>query len=275
MRACDGRSVLTADCGSCFALCCVVPAFAVSADFALDKEAGQPCPNLQADFGCGIHHELREEGFAGCAAYDCFGAGQQVAQVTFNGRDWRQAPQTAEQMFAVFPVMRQLHKMLWYLTEALALEPARVLHPELRALRQETQRLTHENADVLVGFDVVARRQQVGEVLRRVSELVRAGRPRRQEDLDSADLVGADLVGASLRGADLRGVSLRGAYLIGADLCEADLRSADLLGADLRGADLAGADLTDSIFLTRPQIAAARGDEATRLPPPLARPPHW
>ncbi len=126
MRACDGRSVLTADCGSCFALCCVVPAFAVSADFALDKEAGQPCPNLQADFGCGIHHELREEGFAGCAAYDCFGAGQQVAQVTFNGRDWRQAPQTAEQMFAVFPVMRQLHEMLWYLTEALALEPARV-----------------------------------------------------------------------------------------------------------------------------------------------------
>lgn len=128
---------------------------------------------------------------------------------------------------------------------------------------------------MLVGFDVVARRQQVGEVLRRVSELVRAGRPRRQEDLDSADLVGADLVGASLRGADLRGVSLRGAYLIGADLRGADLRSADLLGADLRGADLAGADLTDSIFLTRPQIAAARGDEATRLPPPLARPPHW
>ncbi len=265
MRACDGRSVLTADCGSCFALCCVVPAFAVSADFALDKEAGQPCPNLQADFGCGIHHELREEGFAGCAAYDCFGAGQQVAQVTFNGRDWRQVPQTAEQMFAVFPVMRQLHEMLWYLTEALALEPARVLHPELRALRQETQRLTNENADVLVGLRCRGPTQQVGEVLRRVSELVRAGRPRRQEDLDSADLVGADLVGASLRGADLRGVSLRGAYLIGADL----------RGADLRGADLAGADLTDSIFLTRPQIAAARGDEATRLPPPLARPPHW
>ena len=50
-----GRLGLRADCGSCFGLCCVALAFAASADFAIDKAAGQPCPNLRADFRCGIH----------------------------------------------------------------------------------------------------------------------------------------------------------------------------------------------------------------------------
>ena len=79
---------LRADCTQCFALCCMVPAFAASADFALDKPAGHPCPHLHPDSRCGIHAELRPRGFAGCAAYDCFGAGQRVSQVTV-GRDWR------------------------------------------------------------------------------------------------------------------------------------------------------------------------------------------
>ena len=35
-------------------------------------------------------------------------------------------------MFAVLPVMRQLHELLWYLTEALALPAARPVHDELR-----------------------------------------------------------------------------------------------------------------------------------------------
>ena len=116
---------LQADCERCFALCCVVPAFSASADFAIDKSAGQPCPNLRPDFRCSIHHQLRPRGFPGCASYDCFGAGQQVAQVTFGGRDWREAPETAARMFQSFTVMRQLHELLWYLSEALGLPAAR------------------------------------------------------------------------------------------------------------------------------------------------------
>src|SRR5919201_1603941 len=118
---------LRADCERCFALCCVVPAFTASADFAIDKEAGEPCPHLDAGFRCAIHARLRGAGFPGCAAYDCFGAGQQVSQVTFAGRDWRSSPAVARQMFAVFPVMRRLHELLWHLTEALALPEARPL----------------------------------------------------------------------------------------------------------------------------------------------------
>ena len=38
---------------------------------------------------------------------------------------------------------------------------------------------------------------------------------------------------------------------------------------------LDGADLSDALFLTRPQLAAARGDAATRIPTDLERPAHW
>jgi uncharacterized protein YjbI with pentapeptide repeats len=249
---------LRADCTRCFALCCVAPAFAASADFAIDKPAGRPCPNLRADFRCGIHDDLRERGFSGCTVYDCFGAGQQVAQVTFGGRDWRQAPGTAARMFAVFGVMRQLHELLWYLTEALALPAARPLHDELRRALAETERLTGGSPNDLMALDVAGHREAVNVLLLRASELARAGR-------DGADHRGADLVGRNLRGADLRGANLRGASLIAADLRGADLRLADLTGADLRGADLRDADLTGALFLTQAQLDAARVGGRGRL----------
>jgi uncharacterized protein YjbI with pentapeptide repeats len=259
---------LRADCARCFALCCVAPALSASADFAIDKPAGQPCPHLRGDFRCGIHDRLRPAGFPGCAVYDCFGAGQQIAQVTFGGRDWRQAPETAPLMFAAFAVMRQLHELLWYLTEALGLSQARPLRADLDRARADIEKLTMLAPDALVALDVTAIRDGVSALLRDASERVRVGTGRR-------DHRGADLVRADLRRADLRGADLRGAYLIGADLRGADLRLADLIGADLRGADLGAADLTGSIFLVQAQLDAARGDAWTRIPTTLCRPAHW
>jgi len=264
------RLSLRADCARCFGLCCVAPTFAASADFAIDKAAGQACPHLRADFRCGIHTRLRQQGFRGCAVYDCFGAGQRVSRVTFGGQDWRQAPRTARQMFEVFPIMRQLHELLWYLTEALTLHAARPVHGALRLALDETERLTHNSPDALMDLDVAAYRRDIDVLLRRVSELVRAGVRRPKTDHRGADLIGTDL-----KGADLRGANLRGAYLIGADLSGADLRVADFIGADLRDADLSGADLTESIFLTQSQVDAAKGDADTKLPPSLTRPTHW
>ncbi|GAA2135167.1 pentapeptide repeat-containing protein [Kitasatospora kazusensis] len=261
---------LRADCGSCFGLCCVVPAFAKSSDFAVNKPAGQACANLKADFRCGIHTRLREKGFRGCTVYDCFGAGQKVSQVTFAGQDWRQEPKSARQMFAVFPVVRDLQELLSYLTEALALPAAAEVHAELRTLLAETERLSLSSAEDLLALDVPAHRSTVNGLLLRASELARAEvRGRKREHR------GADLIGAKLKGADLRGANLRGAYLIGADLRGADLRRADLIGADTRGADLRGADLTGSIFLVQSQLDAAQGDAATKLPGSLTRPAHW
>ncbi|MGW1374319.1 pentapeptide repeat-containing protein [Streptomyces sp. NPDC002446] len=261
---------LKSDCGSCFGLCCVALPFAASADFAINKDAGRPCPNLQTDFRCGIHADLRTRGFSGCTVFDCFGAGQKVSQVTFGGQDWRKAPGTARQMFDVFPVMRQLHELLWYLAEALTLRAARPVHADLRAALERTEHLTRGSAEDLAALDVPAHRGEVNALLLRTSELVRAQVPGRKKERR-----GADLMGARLKGADLQGANLRGAYLIAADLKGADLRRADLIGADLRDADLSGADLTGAIFLTQSQLNAARGDAATKLPAALTRPAHW
>lgn len=266
----DGREDLRADCTRCFGLCCAALPFTASADFAVDKAAGEPCANLQADFSCGIHAHLREQGFPGCVAFDCFGAGQKVSRVTFGGQDWRQDSRTAQEMFAVFPVMRRLHELLWYVTEALELPPARPLHGELRRALDDIEASTRGSAETLTESAAAALRADVDTLLLRTSELVRADVPGPGKNHRRADLTGARLAGADLRGADLRG-----ALLIAADLANADLRGADLIGADLRDTDLSGADLTGSIFLTRSQINAANGDTSTRTPPALPRPGHW
>jgi uncharacterized protein YjbI with pentapeptide repeats len=264
-----GPHDLRADCASCFGLCCVAPAFAASADFAIDKPAGTPCPHLRADSRCSIHERLRPAGFPGCAVFDCFGAGQKVAQETFHGRDWREAPDSAGSMFRTFSTMRDLHELLWYLTEALTLEAARPLRPELAGARAATEELTHEGPDVLAGLDTEAVRREVDVLLVRTSALVRDGEP------TGPDLRGADLAGKSLAGADLRRANLRGACLIGADLSGADLSRADVIGADFRACDVRGANLRTSLFLTQFQANAATGDAGTTLPRTLTRPTHW
>lgn len=260
--------LLRADCANCFGLCCVVPAYAASADFAITKPAGTPCPNLLDDFRCGIHTQLRDRGFPGCTVYDCFGAGQQVAQHTYQGQDWRTDPQRAQEMFAVFPIMRELHELLWHLTEARRWPATAPVHPDLDRLTTELTTLTALPPAELLALDVTAHWKQADPLLSRASELIRADSPGPQRR-------GADLMGADLRRKRLRGANLRGAYLIGADLREVDLTLADLIGADLRGADLRGANLTDSLFLTQFQVNAARGDSTTRLPAGLERPAHW
>lgn len=261
---------LRADCARCAGLCCVAPAFSASADFAIDKKGGEACPHLSRDFRCGIHDRLRPAGFSGCATFDCFGAGQQVTQVTFPGQNWRTDPEVAPAMFASFAVLRPLQELRWYVGEALALVPegtplARELAEAGQALRQHANGRPGE----LAALDLDAVRGPVTAALRRASELIRGRTP------PGRDWAGADLIGRDLAGRDLRRASLRGAYLIGADLTRADLRLADLTGADLRGAQLAGADLSGALFLTQAQLDAARGDATTELAPALRRPAYW
>lgn len=253
---------LSADCTRCFGLCCVVPAFSVSADFAIDKPAGRPCPNLRTDFRCGIHTRLRESGFPGCTVYDCFGAGQRIAQETFGGVG------LSPLMYQVFPVMRDLHELLYYVTEAAWLAAARPLHADLQAAAARLDDLGTLDPPGLARLDVNALRGEINPLLLAASRLARAGHPGRE-------LRGADLAGGRLARADLRGASLRGAVLIGADLQRADLRIADLIGADLRGADLSGADLTGALFVTQSQLDSAGGTAATKLPERRRRPAHW
>ncbi|MFN8157581.1 MAG: pentapeptide repeat-containing protein [Candidatus Nanopelagicales bacterium] len=262
------RARLRADCSRCAALCCVVPGFARSTDFAIDKPAGRPCPNLQSDFRCGIHTQLRDRGFPGCTVYDCLGAGQHVTEVVLGGHDWRTSADTADAMADVFPVVRDLFELLRYLAEASSFPRDDELRDDIESAYAEVEALTAAEIPVIVRANVDALRGRFNPLLLRASELQRAG-------MHGPDHRGADLVGRDLRGADLRGASLRGALLVGADLRGADLRAADLIGADLRGADVRGADLRDALFLLQPQLVSARGDASTRLSPAHDRPTHW
>jgi hypothetical protein len=253
---------LRADCGSCFGLCCVALTFARSADFAIDKPAGEPCPNLRPDFRCGIHQKLRGEGFNGCTVYDCFGAGQKISAQA--GTSWREQP--GQEMFAALPIMRQLHELLWYLYDAQQRPETEPIRAELRQSAEHIEALTQQP---VLKVDLGNERAQVNELLLTTSRLVRGKQPKKKERR------GADLVGAQLRKADLSRANLRGAYLIAADLAGADLRKADLIGADLRDSDLKGADLTDALFVTQSQVNAALGDSHTKIPSTLLRPDHW
>lgn len=272
----DRRQELVADCAHCFGLCCVALAFGKSADFPFDKPAGEPCMNLDDDDRCRIHPHLRDRGFKGCTAFDCFGAGQKVSQRTFAGRSWRQDPLTGASMFASFAVVRRLHELLWYLEEAITLvQPSRDPSPWLDA-REHLRELSDQSAEQLAELDVDAEYHAARHLLLEASAIARKGmRPvngaRRGRPLGA----GRDLTGAHLAGADLRGVSLRGSMMIAADLSGARLWRCDVLGVDMRDADLSRADLDGAIFLTQMQINSARGDARTALPDGFERPSHW
>jgi len=139
--------------------------------------------------------------------------------------------------------MRQLHELLWYLTEALMLQPARPIHGALSSMLDETERLTHLSPDSLMELDVAVHRADVNTLLLKTSELVRAEARRGQKAHSGRQKTFG--------------------------------RGANLIATDLRRIDLRGADLTKSIFLTQAQLNAANGDTSTKLPSSLTRPTHW
>jgi Pentapeptide repeats (8 copies) len=262
------RASLRADCGRCYALCCVSPAFARSSEFAIDKPAGVPCPNLGHDHRCTIHDRLRVQGFAGCSAYDCFGAGQRLAQDTFGGRDWRTHHEVAAPMMAALPLLRGLHELLWYLGAALAWASSEPVAAELGSAVGEVEEAAASPAGRILEVDLESLRARAAPLLREAGRLARMG-------YDGPDLADQDLSGHDLRGTDLRGGCLRGARLLGADLRDIDLHLADLLGTDLRGANVSGALIADALFVTQTQVGGADGDRRTTIPDDLERPRHW
>ncbi|MFF2793618.1 pentapeptide repeat-containing protein [Lysinibacillus xylanilyticus] len=272
------RESLQADCQSCFGLCCTALNIAASSDFAINKAAGTPCPNLQSNFSCQIHSKLRDQGFKGCTVFDCLGAGQKVSQTTFHGQDWRQYPETSEKMFRVFPIMEQLYEMIAYVAEAISYKVSSSLFNKLQIQLEQLQRATELEADALLAIDIPNFRLPVNSLLLETSEQIRQILIRKFDNQKSSrkyDYRGVDWIGKNLKGKDLRATDLRGSYLIAANLQNADLRGVDFIGADLRDANLRGADLSTSMFLTQMQINSAQGNHQTKLPSHLKRPSYW
>jgi len=269
---------LKPQCEKCFGLCCVALYFSVQDGFPTNKIAGDPCPNLDANFRCTVHEKLKALGLKGCIAYECFGAGQQVSQVTFDGRDWRMEPSSADLMFEVFLIVRQLHELCWYLTEALSFKLPSPLSEELEKALSETERITRFTPHSLMEFDLTAHRTKLNVLLRNTSKHVQSKMNLANKATYHADKErksGANFFGKDLRKKDLRCADLRGACLIAANLEGTDLSGTDFIGADFRDANLKGANLSRSIFLTQSQVNAAKGNDDTTLPSSLSRPEHW
>ncbi len=223
-------------------MCCVALPLTRGREFPEDKRAGVACRHLADDFGCRIHDALLPGGWSGCVTFDCFGAGQHVVQVTYGGTTWRDRPDLAAEMFAVFEMVKALHEVRFLLADPAC--GGSSYAAEATALDAELALLTAGGAEDLLAVDLAELRARAGDLFARVA-------------------------------AERGGPSHRGALLMAADLRERDLTDVDLLGADLRDTDVRGADLSGSLFLTQPQVTAARGDDTTRLPGRLSRPTHW
>lgn len=272
------NSTLKVDCEKCFGFCCVALYFSASEGFPIDKEAGKPCINLQQDFKCSVHKNLRKKGLKGCTAYDCFGAGQKVATYTYKGESWINNPQKSKEMFDVFLVMRQLHEMLWYLTEAFRIQWDNSIRENIITIVDETITITNLDAKSLLALDIIPHRFKVNDLLLKTSKMLRSktNKTGKSSLKNKKRMVGRlNLIGADLKRTRLVGEDLSGALLIAADLKEVDLSGADLIGADLRDADLKMADLSKSLYITQAQINSAKGDSNTKLPITLVRPSHW
>ena len=269
---------LKPECEKCFGLCCVALYFSEQDGFPIDKSAGQPCPKLGVDFRCTIHEKLGSLGLKGCIAYECFGAGQHVSQVTFAGQDWRLAPSSCGLMFEVFLIIRQLHEMCWYLAEALSFKPSVPICEEIREVLHITEHITLLPPHSLIEFELSAHRTKVNALLEHTSEFVRNKTNRTNKLIVNAEQkrrMPKDYFGKDLRKKNLKCADLRGACLIAADLEGVDLSGADFIGADLRDTNIRGANLSKSVFLIQSQINVAKGDSNTKLPPLLSHPPNW
>ena len=141
---------LSADCGACAALCCVLTFFEASEEFAIDKPAGVACRFLEGH-ACAIHRDRRALGFSGCIAFECYGAGQRVTREV-PGAEWPTA----------FPTLREVHELLWLLRGAKDLAPTFV--PRLDAL---AQRITLAG----LAIDVAAASRETHALLREIGRV--------------------------------------------------------------------------------------------------------
>lgn len=269
---------LRGECKDCFGLCCTALYFSKTDGFPQNKDAGKPCINLENNFKCKVHNNLIKKGLKGCTSYDCFGAGQRIAQITYKGTDWRSNPEKSQEMFDAFLVMVQVHEMLWYLAEALRIKPGKGIEEKISEMIQITEEITKMEAKSLISKDLLPHQKKVNELLLETSKVIRSRFNKSgKSSLKNKKRIGGRLnfMGQDLRKVNLKGEDLSGAFLIAADMKNCDLSGADLIGADLRDADICGADMSKSLYLTQIQINGTKGDSFTRIPDTLMRPEHW
>ncbi|HVK86538.1 MAG TPA: hypothetical protein VM513_20610 [Kofleriaceae bacterium] len=157
------RLELVADCDACAALCCVWLAFDESPAFAFSKPAGLPCRYITSDCRCAIHAKLARRGFAGCAAYDCHGAGQRATALFA-----RAGALSDREKQDAFATLRELHELLWVLDGAARLCDDDELRAELAAVISALDAIASSSIDMVLDADLRSHRAAARALLRRV-----------------------------------------------------------------------------------------------------------
>lgn len=263
----DLLAKLTIDCEKCSGLCCVALHCAKTEGFPADKIAGKPCQNLMPDFRCAIHSKLVQSKMKGCLAYDCFGAGQKVTQDCYPSINWQTKSEQANQIFAVFLAVFQLHQMLWYLVEASSLSLGERIKSDIDELILENERMTALYPDEILNLDIQAYRLKVNKLLKEVSKMIAVHAIRGEEK--------KEYLGKNFKGANLDGRDFSMSLMIAANLEGCSLRGTNFLGADMRDVNIKNTDLSESVFLTQMQISTTRGNINTKLPDSLTYPTVW
>lgn len=117
-------------------------AFDCSTLFAIDKPAGEPCPNLDSCGQCKVHDRRAELGFGGCIAFDCRGAGQRATDRFRAKGGWMQNPALIGPISRVFSDLLRVHEYLSLLEQVEAFDLAQSERDTVAELR-----LTLESED--------------------------------------------------------------------------------------------------------------------------------
>ena len=139
-------------------------AFDRSEWFGFDKAAEVPCPLLRRENTCAIFSRLAAEGHAGCANFDCYGAGR-VSEL-FGGRSWRDDPDRARIMFSAFRRLKDVHELQLLLHEAARLDLPEAYASRVRQLLAVLEPEPPLTLDGLDGLDLRARSAEVHALLR-------------------------------------------------------------------------------------------------------------
>lgn len=261
------KSKLKIECSKCSGLCCTALYCTKTDGFPEDKAAGVPCVNLMPDFRCAIHSQLKKKQMRGCLAYDCFGAGQAVTQMYPHGKNWKENPKQAEEIFNVYLYVLQLHQMLWYLTDAFSATLEIQVKKDIEALILENEQMTSQPPAAILAQDLDTYRTKVNTLLKQVIKHMSAN--------SASGGASKKFFGKNFKKTDLEKTDFSMSLMIAANLKGCHLRGSNFLGADLRDAVIEDTDLSECLFLTQMQINSAKGNANTKLPAGLCHPVSW
>lgn len=258
---------IKADCSKCSGLCCIALFFSKMDGFPQDKEAGKPCINLNKDYYCKIHGELKNCKMRGCIGYDCFGAGQHVTSVIYKGETWQTIKGKSQEIFDVFVVVFHLYQIRYFLVESRTIVLAKELWKVIDELIDENKRLCNYSPKDILNIDVDSYRDKVNIILKKVCSLIK------EEYKNKKKLSG--FLGGNFKNKDMSGQDLGMQLLIAANFNNCKFHGTIFLGADTRDTNLSNADLREAVFLTQGQVNCAKGNRNTKLPKHLDYPVTW